>query len=217
MTAQPVHHLSDPGTSITDLGTVAPVRALMLEVPESLLAERRRLGHDRFDEMWEGVLHMVPPPMFSHQGLGSKLFVLLASWASPVGLEAFYEIGVFDPEVPDYTSYRQADLLVAHPEVFSARGIEGPAHLAIEIRSPNDESFEKLPFYERVGVREFLIIDQTDLTIHHWTNGPDGFEPSLAGGGQPVPIACLATSIQAVGEQLRFEHGGVVTEIPFAG
>lgn len=34
----------------------------MLEVPEGLLAERARLGHDRFDEMWEGVLHMVPPP-----------------------------------------------------------------------------------------------------------------------------------------------------------
>jgi len=34
----------------------------MLEAPEELLAERRRKGHDRFDEVWEGVLHMLPPP-----------------------------------------------------------------------------------------------------------------------------------------------------------
>ena len=38
------------------------MRAVMLDVPESLLDERRRLGLDVFDEVWEGVLHMVPPP-----------------------------------------------------------------------------------------------------------------------------------------------------------
>jgi hypothetical protein len=34
----------------------------MLDVPGSLLDERRRLGLDVVDEVWEGVLHMVPPP-----------------------------------------------------------------------------------------------------------------------------------------------------------
>lgn len=33
-----------------------------MEVPEAMLAERRRLGLDRRDEMWNRVLHMVPPP-----------------------------------------------------------------------------------------------------------------------------------------------------------
>ncbi|MBA3983821.1 MAG: hypothetical protein H0X61_09880 [Acidimicrobiia bacterium] len=38
------------------------MRAVMLDVPVALLAERQRLGHDLFDEMWEGELHMVPHP-----------------------------------------------------------------------------------------------------------------------------------------------------------
>jgi hypothetical protein len=46
-------------------------------VPESLLSERRKLGHDRFDEMLEGELHMLPPPNFEHQRLASWV---VASW-----------------------------------------------------------------------------------------------------------------------------------------
>ncbi|MGI9120683.1 MAG: hypothetical protein ACR2G7_11290 [Acidimicrobiales bacterium] len=42
------------------------MRAVLLEAPQSLLEERRRLGLDIFDEMWEGVLHMVPPPGGPH-------------------------------------------------------------------------------------------------------------------------------------------------------
>jgi hypothetical protein len=38
----------------------------MLDVPAALLAERQRLGLDLFDEMWEGELHMVPPPSAEH-------------------------------------------------------------------------------------------------------------------------------------------------------
>ena len=45
----------------------------MLDVPESLLDERRRLGLDVFDEVWEGVLHMVPPPSGEHQRLELEL------------------------------------------------------------------------------------------------------------------------------------------------
>jgi hypothetical protein len=34
----------------------------MLDAPQAMLDERRRPGHDVRDEMWDGVLHMVPPP-----------------------------------------------------------------------------------------------------------------------------------------------------------
>jgi len=49
----------------------------MLDVPSHLLAERRRLGLDLFDEMWEGELHMVPPPSEEHQRTGGRLSVAL--------------------------------------------------------------------------------------------------------------------------------------------
>ena len=41
------------------------MKALLLEIPDTIqrwMDERARLGHDRMDEMWDGVLHMVPPP-----------------------------------------------------------------------------------------------------------------------------------------------------------
>jgi hypothetical protein len=38
------------------------MRVVWLEAPGGLLEERRRLGLDIRDEMWDGVLHVVPPP-----------------------------------------------------------------------------------------------------------------------------------------------------------
>lgn len=35
------------------------MRVLLLDPDPKWLEERRRLGHDRFDEVWDGVLHVV--------------------------------------------------------------------------------------------------------------------------------------------------------------
>ena len=159
----------------------------MLEVPEHFLVERRRLGHDRFDEMWEGVLHMVPPPGSAHQTLSVRLAAAFLAHADSIGLVVMTEAGLFDPDVPDFTSFRQPDVVVAHPDHVSNRGVEGVAVLAVEIRSANDETYEKLDFYGRVGVAELLVIDQGDGTIEHFVNrdgrlllttaDPDGWVP----------------------------------------
>ena len=37
-----------------------------------VLDDRRRRGADRWDEMWDGVLHMVPPPGSDHQTLNKS-------------------------------------------------------------------------------------------------------------------------------------------------
>jgi Uma2 family endonuclease len=70
-----------------------------------------------------------------------------------------YETSVFDPSVEDYSSYRTPDLVVFSADHRSPRGVEGAAALAIKIRSPGDETFDKIPFYDRVGVGELLVID----------------------------------------------------------
>ena len=38
----------------------------------------------------------------------------------------------------------------------------------IEIRSPGDETFEKQPFWERVGVAEVVVIDRDDKSVRRW-------------------------------------------------
>ncbi len=137
-------------------------------VPADLLAERRRLGHDKFDEMWEGELHLVPPANEEHQRIGGHLLATLFALVEESGLHLRHEIGLFDPAIPEPTSYRQPDLAVFSDAVRTERGIDGAAHLVVEIRSPGDESFQKLPFYERMGVGEVLIIDRDTKSVRRW-------------------------------------------------
>ncbi|MGH3511838.1 MAG: Uma2 family endonuclease [Pseudonocardiaceae bacterium] len=115
------------------------MRAVLLEVPEAMLAERRRLGLDVRDEVWNGVLHMVPLAGGPHQRVGSQLLLVLAPLAQHQGLTPSYETGLFragdDYRVPD----------------------QG-AELVVEIRSEGDETYEKIGFYAELGVREMLIV-----------------------------------------------------------
>ena len=136
------------------------MKALLLEIPDAIqqwMQERARLGHDRHDEMWDGVLHMVPPPSSGHQERGSWLIEILGPLARARSQRATYETGVFRPGRND--DYRQPDVVVYTPDQVSRRGVEGRAELVIEIRSPNDESWEKLRFFAEMGIPEVLIID----------------------------------------------------------
>lgn len=129
-------------------------------LPDPLQAwadERTRLGHDHWDEIWDGVLHMVPPPSYGHNDRGSRLLLLWGLLARSAGLRATYETGVFRPGRSD--DYRQPDLLIIHPDHISHRGVEGRAEFVVEIRSPYDEAWEKLPFYAEMGIPEVLILD----------------------------------------------------------
>lgn len=171
----------------------------MLEVPEALLAERKRLGHDRFDEMWEGVLHMVPPPSLGHQDLASWLVATWRSLAQAVGLRVTQDTGLFDPQVADLSSYRQPDVAVWLPSHSSERGIEGRAELVVEIRSPVDEPYEKLPFYERVGVREVLIIE-LDMTLRHWARPEERLTEITAGDGSSAALEAIPVTLRRTSE-----------------
>src|SRR5262245_21113270 len=53
------------------------MRAVMLEVSPAELARRRLTGVDRWDEMWEGVLHMSPAPSDEHQRILTELIAFL--------------------------------------------------------------------------------------------------------------------------------------------
>ena len=156
------------------------MRALLLEVPEHFLAERRRLGQDVRDEMWEGVLHVVPQPLTPHQHLAAQLTAILLRVAEARGLVFLPETAVYRPDEMD-ANYRVPDLLVARPEHVTRRGVEGPAELVVEIRSPGDETYDKLPFYERMACRQVLVIDRDTLAVELFEGtravaaGPDGF------------------------------------------
>jgi Uma2 family endonuclease len=140
------------------------VRTLILDPPtaglDELLERRRRSGLDRLDEVWEGVLHMVPAPSYKHAILVQQLAEQLGPPARAAGLiPAMGEFNLGESEhdfrVPDGGLHRPG-----------AGGTWLPtAALVVEIVSPGDETWEKLPFYATHHVDEMLIVDPGARTV----------------------------------------------------
>ena len=183
-------------------------------LPDPLQAwadERTRLGHDRYDELWDGVLHMVPPPMYGHNRRATELLVLLYPLAHAAGLSATYETGVFRPGRSD--DYRQPDLLIVHPDHVSARGIEGRAELVVEIRSPYDEAWEKLPFFAEMGIPEVLILDHDRTVLLRLTAAGDYAEVAPDADGALV-LDIIPVRITNLGDgRIRVATPAVTVEL----
>lgn len=139
------------------------MKAVIASVPEHILKWRRRTGADRHDEMWEGVLHMAPVPNREHQDLESCIeFWFRQHWTKPTGGRVYHQINVAEPGTwPD--NYRVPDLVVLTPARFHVdcnEYFDGGPDVVVEIRSPDDESYEKFDFYAKVGVQEVWVIDR---------------------------------------------------------
>ena len=148
---------------------------LLLDPPptelDALLERRKRLGQDGKDEVWEGVLHVVPAPGHKHAHLAQQLAQLLGPAACAAGLEptiAQFNLGDSkdDFRVPDGGLHRPGAAEMWHPT----------AALVLEILSPGDESWEKLPFYAAHHVDEILIVDPATHEIHWLALGDDGYQ-----------------------------------------
>lgn len=147
---------------------------LVLEDPpprevRALLERRKQSGLHRLDEVWEGVLHMVPAPSGAHAYLAQQLAVLLDGPARAAGLvPAIHEVNVGaseeDYRIPDGALHREIPRTVWFPTL----------PLVVEIASPNDETWQKLPFYASHGVDEVLILDPRERGIH-WLALQDGW------------------------------------------
>jgi len=139
------------------------MKAVMPQVPPDIQQYRLRTGADRWDEMWEGVLHMPPMPNRAHQELEWALETWLrAHWARPLGNKVYHQINLTRPgSWPN--DYRIPDLVLLTPDRFEIdrnEYFEGPPLVVVEIRSPGDETDDKLPFYAELGVPEVWIVDR---------------------------------------------------------
>ncbi len=152
---------------------------------------------DTFDEWWDGALHMVPAPSSRHQMFGTELAAALLPLAKSKGLAAAYELGIYRPDV-DVADYRVPDMLIANPEHVSARGVEGRAELAVEIRSPNDETYDKLDFYATVGVQELLVIDLVVPSVELFVNCGGRFEADRADADGVLRLSSLDASVRLI-------------------
>ncbi len=140
------------------------MRTVILDPPsaglDALLERRQRSGLDRLDEIWDGELHMVPAPGHAHARVAQQLAELLGPAARAAGLEAtMHEFNLGDSErdfrVPDGGLHRPGAATMWHPT----------AALVVEIVSPGDEGWQKLPFYAAHHVDEVLIADPHRQTV----------------------------------------------------
>ena len=89
------------------------------------------------------------------------------------GLVPHFETGLFRSD----DDYRVPDQLYCRPEHLSERGVEG-AELVVEVRSKDDETYDKIDFYSRIGVREMIVAHPHDRRV----------ELFRALGGRLVPV-----------------------------
>ncbi|HEY2631550.1 MAG TPA: Uma2 family endonuclease [Solirubrobacteraceae bacterium] len=135
---------------------------------DELLERRRRSGLDRLDEVWAGVLHMIPAPSLAHARVAQQLAELMGPLARAAGLEsAMHEFNLGESD----RDFRVPDGALLRP---GATGTWLPtAALAVEIVSPGDETWEKLEFYASHRVDEILIVDPHERTVR-WLELADG-------------------------------------------
>ncbi len=177
------------------------MRALVVDsrVAEEVIAKRRSLGHDILDEIWDGVWHILPPHTVEHQRVvGDVLFALMtAVEGAGLGL-VIHQLNVADP-VKGMDDLRIPDVSVVlktgHALVLEPYIAGGPDFL-VEVRSPNDETNEKLPWYAMQGVREALVIDQDTK----------GLELYRLHGGALVRVASSPGVVESQVVPLRFEQ-----------
>ncbi|MBX3469963.1 MAG: Uma2 family endonuclease [Planctomycetes bacterium] len=189
------------------------MRAVMLEVPLALLEERRRLGLDRWDEMWKGELHMVPPPHGDHGRLLVGLAAFFRLHWEALGLGRTYlETGVKrpgtgeDPALSRPTDYRVPDLSFLLPERYGRfvdGWIVGGPDAVLEVVSPGDESREKLPFYADLDVREVIFLDRLTRTVEVLRASQAGWAQVTAGADGWVRSDVLRTEWRTEGATLR--------------
>lgn len=143
------------------------MKAVMPEIPQHVLDWRKRIGADQWDEMWEGVLHTPPAANREHQVLSAQFWKWLTDcWAQPGGNEVYVPRNVASVGGWPH-DYRIPDVVLLTPDRFHIERndyLEGAPTAVVEIHSPGDEAYEKLPFYAKLGVPEVWIIDRDGKT-----------------------------------------------------
>ena len=159
--------MSAVGTLSVAMPTLIP-DPLPVEV-EALLKRRREWGADHHDEVWEGVLHMSPPPSPRHELIVTQLITLLQPLAKAKGMAALGAAGIGvtdDHRVPDLT-------LLRPPAV----QWNPTAALAVEVLSWREPADKKLGFYAAHDVDEVLIVDPHKQTVEWFARDVDTYRP----------------------------------------
>lgn len=147
------------------------------ELERRLIARRRRLGLDKFDEVWNGVYVVAPLANDEHQDVVGGLDALFREviQAKRLGVSR-PGVNVSDRRVGWKKNYRCPDVAVFLKETKAincdTHWLGGP-DFAVEVVSPGENVMKKLGFYAKVGTRELLVLNRSPwrLSLYRLTDG----------------------------------------------
>jgi hypothetical protein len=156
---------------------------------EQLIERRRALGLDTFDEVWEGDAHLAAARPFRHAYLDDAVAVLLHGYAQAPGLigSGPFNLGQEDDfRVPDRGLHRElADAVYLDT-----------AAVVVEILSPDDETYEKFPFYAAHAVDEVLVIDPEARRVRIFALGAGDYGETDSSALLGVDAGALTAAIR---------------------
>jgi len=128
---------------------------------QALIDKRRELGLDGHDEVWNGVYVMAPFADLSHGAVKSRVVRIVDPLAEAAGLVPGDSFNLGDAQsfrVPDAGWHWQLP-----KGVYAAT-----AAIVLEVLSPDDRTFDKLPFYAAHHVQEVLVASPVTHTMCCW-------------------------------------------------
>jgi len=135
---------------------------------EALIARRKVLGLDLFDEVWEGTYHVASAPGAAHALLDEILAVSLHPYARAAGLVGSGPFNLGRPgdfRVPDRGYHRARPTGTWVPS----------AAIVVEIVSPDDETYAKFGFYAAQGVEEIIVADPAERLVRYFLRDGERF------------------------------------------
>lgn len=156
------------------------MRAVVADFPMHWLEERKRSGAHRYDEFWDGVLHIPQLRTGRYQDLLTDLcFYLDKKWGKPRGGVAHHGVNLTTPAdgANWLHNFRIADIVLLDRDrlhIDKCEYMAGAPLVVVEIKSPGDETFDKFPFYAGLGVPEVWVFDRDSRApeVHLLAEGP---------------------------------------------
>jgi Uma2 family endonuclease len=144
---------------------------------DRLRLERELSGADRYDEVWEGLYVMTPIPDVEHQQIVARFTAILQETVGwPELGDVFPGVNLTERKDDWRYDYRVPDVgvvLRGGKAEDCGTHLRGGADFLVEVTSPKDRTYEKIPFYTRLGVRELLVVDRSmwTLELYRWGEG----------------------------------------------
>ncbi len=132
------------------------------EITREIIQQRKKLGIDLYDEVWEGVYVMPSLPSLPHQEFVMDLTAILYEIIVKTGAGKVYPgANVSDRRKGWKKNFRVPDVVVVLKDsqaVDCDSFLFGGPDFLVEIQSPGDDTLAKLPFYSQIRVQELLVI-----------------------------------------------------------